>query len=90
MTCEIFELLFGRVDLRVQFIEVLGVELSRDGFVDVLDHRIIPEPYIFICGIETSNLSRASDKTGLVSPIETTRSTYNVCPTPRGSQETKS
>jgi len=48
--------------LRVQFIEVSFVEPSRDGFVDIGDYRVVPEPRIFLCGIKTVNLSRAGDE----------------------------
>jgi len=48
MIRKIFELLFGRVYLRVQFIEISVVELSGDRFVDKADHSILPERRIFI------------------------------------------
>jgi hypothetical protein len=89
MIREILELLFGRVDVRVQLVKVLLVELFRDGFVDVFDHCIVPERRIFLYGIETGNLSRANNIRS-VNRIETATRTYNVYPTPRGSQETKS
>ena len=90
MIREVFELLFGRISLRVQFLEVLVVELSRDGFVDILDHRVIPEPRVFLYGIKTSNLSGAGDSVRSANRTEITTWTHNVCPTPRGSQEIKS
>ena len=90
MIREVLELLFGRTNLRVQFLEVLVVELSRDGFVDILGHGVIPEPRIFLHGIKTSNLSGASDSVRSVNHTETSTWTYNVYPTPRGSQEIKS
>ena len=61
MRCEIFELLFGRAIFRVQFIEVSFVELSRDRLVDMGDRGVAPEFCIFLCGIETIDLSRAND-----------------------------
>ena len=45
---EVFELLFGRVGLRIQFLEVSTVEPPADGFVDICDHRVIPELRIFL------------------------------------------
>ena len=69
---EVFELLFGRSDLGVQLITILFVELPRDGLVDVLDHRVLPERVIFILGVETGNLSRADDNTRSANRIETT------------------
>ena len=90
MIREVFELLFGRINLRVQFLEVLVVELSRDGFVDILGHRVIPEPRVFLYGIKTGNLSGADDSVRSVNRTEITTWTHNVCPTPRGSQEIKS
>ena len=85
---EVFELLFGHSTCRVQFVEVLFVELSRDRFVDIGDRGVIPESGIFLCGIETVDLSRAEDEMQLVNYIEKTMTwAHNVCPTPRGSQE---
>ena len=55
------ELLFGKIIFRVQLIEVSFVEVSRDRFVDIFDRSIIPEIDIFLCGIETVNVSRADD-----------------------------
>ena len=89
MTREVLDLLFGRVNARVQLVEVLLVKLSRDGFVDIANHRVLPERGVFLYGIKTSNFSRADDVQS-VNHIETTMWTYNVCPTPRGSQETRS
>ena len=89
-TREVFELLLGRIDLRIQLVQVSIVELSRDGFVDIRGHRVLPEFCIFLYGIETCDLSRADDNIWSADRIETTISTYNVCPTPRGSQETMS
>ena len=48
MFCEVFDLPLGRVNLRVQLIEILFVEFSRDGLVDVPGHRAIPERRIFL------------------------------------------
>jgi hypothetical protein len=45
---EVLDLLFGRVDLRVQFVEVLFIELSRDGLVDIFGHRVVPERRVFL------------------------------------------
>ena len=44
MVREVFELLFCRINLQVQFLEVLIVELSRDCFIDIL----VPEPSILL------------------------------------------
>ena len=60
---EVFILLFGQVDLGVQFIEVSFVEPSGDGFVDIVVHGALPERLIFLRGIETDNSSRAGDDT---------------------------
>ena len=70
---EVFELLFGGIDLRVQFIEVLLVELSRDRFVDIGDRSVVPEFGIFLCGIETIDLSRADGGVRSVNHIEERR-----------------
>jgi hypothetical protein len=71
MLREVFELPFGRVNLRVQFVEVSFVELPRDGFVDVVDHRVLPERRIFLWGIKTSDRSRAGDVMRSVDHTET-------------------
>ena len=73
MRCEIFELLFGRAIFRVQFIEVSFVELSRDRLVDMGDRGVAPEFCIFLCGIETIDLSRTDGDVRSVNHIEERR-----------------
>ena len=90
MCREVTELLFGRVGLRVQFVVVFVIKLSRDGFINTGDHRVGPERRIIILGSETSDLSRAGDNARSANRIGTTVWTYDVTPTPRGSQETRS
>jgi len=70
MRREVFEILFGRAIFRVQFIEIAFVELSGDRFVDIGDRGVIPEFGIFLCGIETIDLSRADDDIRSVNRIE--------------------
>ena len=53
------ELLFGQIIFRAQLIEVSFVEVSRYRFVDIFDRSVIPEIGIFLCGIETVDVSRA-------------------------------
>ena len=50
---------------------VLLVELSRDGFVDVSDHRVLPERIFLIHGGEAGNFSRAGNNTRSGKHIET-------------------
>jgi hypothetical protein len=45
---KVLDLLFGRVDSRVQLVEVLFVELSRDGLVDGVGHCVLPERRLFL------------------------------------------
>ena len=73
MRGEVFELLFGHIVCRVQFVEVLFVELSRDRFVDIRDRSVIPESSIFLCGIETVDLSGAEDDARSVNHTEKRR-----------------
>ena len=58
---KLFRLLVGQAGFRVQFIEVPFVELPRDGFVDAGDRGVVPEPRIFLHGIETIDRSGAGD-----------------------------
>jgi len=69
---EILELSLGRSDLGVQFTAILIVELSRDGLVDVPDHRVLPERVLFVLGVETGNISRAGDHTRSANYVDTT------------------
>jgi hypothetical protein len=86
---EVFDLLFGRVDLRVQLGEVLLVELSRDGLVDVFCHCVVPERRIFLYGIRTGDISGANNILS-ANRTEIGVRTYSVWPTPRGSHVTSS
>jgi len=70
---EVFELLFGEIGFRVQFIEILFVEPSRDRFVDIIDRSVVPEFGVFLCGIETIDLSRADGDVRSVNHIEERR-----------------
>jgi len=72
MSCEVFELPFSQINLRVQFLEVSFVELSGDSFVDFGGHRVLPERLVFLRRIETSNNSRTGDNTQSANHIETT------------------
>jgi hypothetical protein len=55
---EELELVFGRIDLRVQFVEVSFVELSGNGFVDVSGHGVLPECLVLLDGVKTINRPR--------------------------------
>ena len=57
---EVLGLPLGPVNLRVQFVDVSFVKLSGDGLVDVHGHCVVPERRIFLYGIKTSDLPRAS------------------------------
>ena len=46
--------LLGRIDFGVQFVQILLVELARDGFVDE-NHRILPERCVLLCRLEAIN-----------------------------------
>ena len=70
MRREVFEFLFGRIIFRVQFIKVSFIELSRDRLVDIGDRGVIPEFGVFLCGIETIDLSGADDDIRSVNHIE--------------------
>ena len=70
---KLFELPFGQIIFRVQFIEVSFVEASGDRFVDIFDRSVIPEIGIFLCGIEAVDGSRASDDMRSVNRIEKRR-----------------
>ena len=73
MRCKVFELLFGQITFRVQFAEVSLIEASRDRFVDIFYWSVIPEIGIFLCGIETVDISRADDSMRSVNHIEKRR-----------------
>ena len=60
---EIFELLFSRIHQRVQFLEVLIVEPSRNGLVDISEYRVVPVYRVLCSVIENVDLSGASDET---------------------------
>jgi len=45
---EVFELIFGQINLRVQFLNVSVVELSRDGLIDIEDWGVLPERYFLL------------------------------------------
>lgn len=81
---EVFELLFDHSTCRVQFVEVSFVELSGDRFVDVGDRGVIPESGIFLCGIETVDLSGTEDNMRSVNRTEARRrGLLTMCTLPR-------
>jgi hypothetical protein len=65
--------LFGRSVFGIQFIEISLVELSRDRLVDIGGRRVVPEFDIFLCGIETINISRADDDADVRSVTRSSR-----------------
>ena len=90
MAAEGLELLFGQIGLRVQFFEVPFIELFGDGFIDVGCNRVLPKLRILLYVGEAINFPGARDDTSIGRIEKLAVWSYNVYPTPRGSQETKS
>ena len=75
---KLFKLLFGKVCLRVQFLEVSSIEPSGNGFIDAVSHRVLLERLVFLQGIETSNISSAGGGIQSADGVEATTWTHNV------------